>query len=357
MKFALLVPEEFAVHYRQHSFEISGLLNWARVLSGDILMITEYSGGYDWVMTNVSSTESEYISFIKQVDPEAGVICCFDYGFDIINQYFSNLDRIWTVMNRADVIFSVNKNQKEWIEIALRNRGFDKPIHYIPHPADTENMLKFRRKKEDRTLGVGAMWHQYSPYDLQMLEVLKAVEKRLKKPIKKTLIGLKPRIMLEKVMKVVSATLPIVPDDYPDEKMGGQPLDPGLPKIIQNAPPGIGWDGVLPYFGVEPWYNFLSQFEVCLDMYVTNSIGRFGIDCAGVGVPLVASNRQDSSKLLWPFTTVDPFVPGPAIDFVTKLLKDADFYDKTERVAFKSLHHFGFAKSRERMLRVLGEMD
>ena len=353
MKFALLVPEEFAVHYRQHSFEISGLLNWARVLNGDILMITEYSGGYDWVMTNVSSTESEYISFIKQVDPEAKVICCFDYGFDIINQYFANLDRIWTVMNRADVIFSVNKNQKEWIETGLRNRGFDKPIHYIPHPADTENMLKFRRKKEDRTLGVGAMWHQYADYNLQMLEVLKAVEKKLKKPFRKTLIGLKPRIMQERGMKILSSTIPMVRDDYPDEKMRGQPLDPGLLQIVERCPPGIGWDGCLPYFGVEPWYSFLSQFQVCLDMYVTNSIGRFGIDCAGVGVPLVASNRQDSSKLLYPFTTIDPFEPEGAVNFVAKLLKDQDFYDKTERVAFKNLDHFSFRKSRERMMRAL----
>ena len=70
---------------------------------------------------------------------------------------------------------------------------------------------------------------------------------------------------------------------------------------------------------------------------------------------MVASNRQDSSKLLWPFTTVDPFVPGPAIDFVSKLLKDPDFYDKTERVAFKNLEHFSFRKSRERMMRVLEE--
>ena len=353
MKFALCVPSEFFDHYHSHPFEISGLLQWAKVLKGDVVRIIDDLTPYDTIMLNFSSTENEYGSMIRQVNPDAILIGLFDYGFDVVGSYFVNLERIKTVMNRCDIIMSVNKNQVSWMKLLLP----DKPIHYIPHPADTENMLKFRRKKEDRTLGLGSMWHQYSPYDLQMLEVLKAVEKRLKKPIRKTLIGLKPRIMLEKGMKVVSSTMPIVPDDYPDEKMRGQPLDPGLPQIIQNAPPGIGWDGVLPYFGVEPWYNFLSQFEVCLDMYVTNSIGRFGIDCAGVGVPLVASNRQDSSKLLWPFTTVDPFVPGPAIDFVTKLLKDADFYDKTERVAFKSLHHFGFAKSRERMLRVLGEMD
>lgn len=351
MKFALLVPEEFATHYRAHSFEISGLLNWARVLNGDILTITEYHGGYDWVMTNVSSTENEYLSFIRQVDPDAKVVACFDYGFDVINQYFSTLQRIKTVMNRADAIFSVNRNQVEWMKVLLPDRD----IHYIPHPADTENMLKFRRPKEQRTMGVGAMWHQYHDYNLQMLEVLKAVERKLKRTFRKTLIGLKPRIMQERGMKIVSATLPIVPEDHPEVKLRGQPLDPGLPDIVQMMPPGVGWDGVLPYFGVEPWYTFLSQFEVCLDMYTTNSIGRFGIDCAGAGVPLVASDRQDSSKLLFPFTTIDPFVPLPAVNFVAKLLSNPEFYSRVEQIALKNLKHYGFERSKERMMRALEE--
>lgn len=349
MKFALVVPQEFSQHYSQHSFEISGLLNWARVLNGDIRMINEDLTPYDLIMTNVSSTETEYISVIRQENPSAKIIAVFDYGFDVVNQYFSSLHRVKQVMERADYIFSVNKNQADWMKTVLPG----KEIHYIPHPTDIDNIIKFRRKPEERTMGVAAMWHQYDNYQVQSLEILKAVERKLKRPIRKTLIGLKPRIMRNMGAMIPTAGIPIVGDDHPDPKMRGQPIDPDLPHITQQVPPGVGWDAVLPYLGVEMWYSLLSQFQVTLDLYTVNSIGRFGMDCAGVGVPCVASEKQDSSKLLWPFTTVDPFEPEGAIGFVCKLLKDSDFYRRTEQIALKNLRQFGFGESKKRMMRML----
>ena len=352
MNFALVVPSEFAEHYRQHKWEISGLLNWAKVLNGDLLQINEFAGGYDWVMLNISSTEPEYISVVKQIDPDAKIVTVFDYGFDVVSDFFGDLTRIKQLMSRADAIFSVNRNQVAWMQTLLP----DKIIHYCPHPADIENMMKFRKKKEERTMGVASMWHQYQPNTVQQLEVLKAVERKLRHPIQKTLIGLKSRLMREQGIPVLSSSFPMIADDYPDEKVRGQPLDPELYKIWQRTPPGVSWDGVLPYMGVEPWYHFLSQFSVCLDMYTVNSIGRFGIDCAGVGIPLVASNKQDSSKLLYPFTTVDPYAPEGAVTFLAKLLANDDFYEKVQRVAEKNLPHYGFAKSKERMMRILESM-
>ena len=105
--------------------------------------------------------------------------------------------------------------------------------------------------------------------------------------------------------------------------------------------------------GVHPWYEFLSRFQVCLDLYTVNSIGRFGIDCAGVGVPLVASKRQDSSHVLWSMTTVDPYEPWGAVNAVTKLLRDPEHRARVERAAEKAITYYAFAKSKERMLRVL----
>ena len=152
---------------------------------------------------------------------------------------------------------------------------------------------------------------------------------------------------------IPSAGMPVVSNDHPDERLRGQPLDPNLPEVLQKVPPGIGWDTVLPYLGVDGWYSLLSRFTVALDLYTVNGMGRFGIDCAGIGVPCVASNRQDSSKLLWPFTTVDPYSPEPAASFVAKLLSNSEFYRHCEQTALKNLKHFGFEKSRERMMRLL----
>jgi len=352
MKFALCVPQEFYEHYHAHPFEISGLLQWAKVLDGDVTMITDDHSKYDVIMTNVSSTESEYISVLRQEVPDAKIIACFDYGFSVVNQYFLNLDRVKQVMNRSDHIFSVNKNQVEWMKLLFP----DKDIRYIPHPTDTENMRRYRRPLETKEPNtVAAFWHQYDNYQLQPLEVLKAVERRVGHPLFKVLVGLKSRIMQQQGVNVLTHSFPVVSDDYPEASLRGQPLDPELMKSITRAPKGVSWDSVLPYMGVEGWYSALSTFPVALDMYTVDSIGRFGMDCAGVGVPLVASSKQDTSKLLWPLTTIDPFEPFPAVAFTAKLLKDSEFMHRTLKIADKNLENYGFAKSKERMMRVLEE--
>jgi len=353
VKFCLVVPEEFQRHFKAHSFEISGLLNCANVLGGDVCTINEDLTAYTHIMTNVSSTESEYISLIRQEVPDATVIACLDYGFSVINQYFlpGFEKRIGVVMSRADHIFSVNKNQVEWMKLVVP----DKPIHHIPHPSDTERIKKFRRPNEQKTQGVAVMWHQYDNYQAQPLLILKAVEKRLKRRIQKTLIGIKSGKMLELGMATLTAGIPVISDDHPDPAMRGKPIDPDMTKVAGRAPLGTAWDAVMPYLGVEDWYGILSGYIAALDLYTVNSIGRFGIDCAGVGTPCVASDKQDSAKLLWPLTTVDPFEPTRAIQHMTKLLSDREWYTKAQRIADKNLSHFGFAASKERMMRILKE--
>ena len=348
-KFGLVVPEEFHTHAKQHSFEISGLLQWAKVLGGDIVLITDDLTPYDILMTNVSSTEQEYISVIRQENPDAKIVTCFDYGFDVVNQYFYNMERVKQVMRRTDHIFSVNKNQVKWMKLLLPERD----IRYIPHPTDIENVKKFRKTKEERTMGVAVMWHQYDNYMLQPLEIMLSINRKRKIPVPFCLVGAKSRILIDHGWHVPAVNVPIISNDHPDSKMRGKPIDPEFEKYVVFVQKGLGFDSIMPYMGVEPWYDHLSRFAVALDLYTVNSIGRFGIDCAGVGVPCVASDLQDSANLLWPFTRVDPFEPEKPIAFVEKLLNNQDFYSHTLKVADKNLPYFGFEKSRERMMALL----
>jgi len=350
-KFALVVPQEFKVHYDAHSFEISGLLNWARALGGDVLTINADLSSYDTILTNVSSTENEYISVIRQMNPDANVICCFDYGFDIVNDYFlpGFERRIATVMAR-----SVNKNQVDWVRLMLASVGVEKPVHYIPHPSDIDNIHRYRRPVERREPdAVAVMWHQYDNYQIQPLLVLKAVERKLKRRLKKILIGLKVQKMMELGIQTLAAGIPVIGDDHPEPSLRGRPLDPDLPKIVRPVPPGVAWDSVMPYLGVEPWYGMLSGFYAALDLYTINSIGRFGIDCAGVGVPLIASRMTDSADMLYPFSRVNPLESKDAVRLLTKLLSSSEHYARVEKTALKNLTHYGFSESRARMMRML----
>src|SRR6266571_882035 len=288
MKGTLVCPGEFVQHYRSNPFEIAGLLGWCGAMKWDIHTITEDIADYDIYLTNVSSTELEYVSVLRQINPDAKIIVCLDYGADVLDSYFASLERVWQIMGRADYIFSVNLNQKEWVEAGLRNRGIMTQVHYIPHPCDIDSMLRFRRPREARTQGIGAMWHQYNQNDLLMLEVLKSVEKKLKRPIEKSLIGLKTSFMRHRGpgcglegekcphhgMIVQASRIPIVGPDHPDAKLHGAPIDPNLPYTVQQTPPGVGWDIAIPYMGPEGWYSLLGGYQVCLDMYQIESIGR-----------------------------------------------------------------------------------
>ena len=349
MKGALVVPEEFAQHFRRHSFEISGLLQWGPVMGWDVKMINEELSDYDFYMVNFSSTETEYASVLRQINPDAKIVACFDYGFSVVNQYFSNLQRIREVMNRVDAVFSVNKNQQKWMELVLP----ETQIHYIPHPANVQAMAQFQRPSVQRD-GVAFCWHQYDNNQIQGLEVLKAAERRLKKPLKKAIIGLKSGYLVQHGIVVVASDYAKIPDNYPDLELRGKPMDPTLLQCLSAAAPGVGWDVAIPYMGVENWYETLSRFELAVDLYTVNSIGRFGIDCAGVGTPLVASDMQDSSKSLWPLSTVDPFSARSAVDMTVKIISNEEFRRKRVQFAMGNVENqYGFAKSRARMEAVL----
>lgn len=371
MKGTLVVPEEFASHFRMHSFEISGLLSWSPAMGWDVRTINEDLSEYDTFLTNFSSTETEYGSVIRQIVPDATIIGCFDYSFELIGDYFSNMERVRQVMSRLDHVISVSKDQRPWIQMFLENAGWKGTVHYVPHPTDISNMLKFRKKREERTEGVACFYHQYESQNLQMLEIMKAVDRKLKRHVPRLLIGLKSRIAVEKGLQFFSSSIPIVSNDYPDVALRGKPIDPemtcaggpscnvpqlrgGHPQIIQPCPPGMAWDSVLPYLGVEPYYDALSRFTAALDPYTIHSIGRFNLDCAGVSVPLIASTYTDSGKLLFPFSTVNPHDPIQTVEMVTKVLLDKkDFQAHIDEVATRNLRHFGFAKSRERMMAIL----
>ena len=348
MKFGQVVPAEFKKHHDAHAFEITGLLNWVKVLKGDVLTINEDLTPYDVLLTNVSSTENEYISLIRQENPDATIIACFDYGMEAINTYLTSVERIKQVMQRADHVFSVNKNQRAWMKYLLPGRT----IHYMPHPTDVENVKKFRRSENQRGKGIAVMWHQYDNYQIQSLEVCRGVERELKRTLTKTLIGLKTEYMKQHGIGTVSANIPVILDTHPDPKLRGRPLDPNLPEVVTMAPPGIGWDMVLPYFGVDSWYSLLSEFDLAIDLYTISSMGRFGIDCAGVGIPAVVSDKQDSS-MLYPETTVDPYWPDKAIEAARRLITEDHFRERVMREADKRLHNFGFGESKRRFERII----
>src|SRR5205823_2347446 len=158
MKFGLIVPSEFKEHFLQHAGkEIPGLLGWVGAFGGKIYTINEDWSDRDVIMVNFSSTEFEYASIVRQVIPDVTIVCCLDYGANILSQYFTDLSRIKVVMDRCNYLYSVNKNQQLWMEILFP----DRTIHYCPHPADVDGMTRYRRNPEERTMGIAAMWHQY----------------------------------------------------------------------------------------------------------------------------------------------------------------------------------------------------
>jgi hypothetical protein len=292
MRYGLVAPGEFVDHYRKYRSKLAGLLAWPAAMSGDCISIDEDLTPYDVLHFNISSTELEYIPVAKMQNPDATIVANFDYSMDILAQYFISLERVRQIMCTADHVFSVTSAQRAWMEMILGRK-----VHHIPHPMPVEAAKEVVAKapKVERK-GVGIVWHQYDQAHQLAMEVVKALEKEKGEDrIPRFLLGLKTRWMAQNGIKVMAMGVPT----YMEGPQAGQVIDEHLKQVFIQDPAGANYDGLMPYVDPLTWLETLTHYEVIMDPYRINSIGRVNLDAAIAGTPVVASDRTDTAHTLW----------------------------------------------------------
>lgn len=109
-----------------------------------------------------------------------------------------------------------------------------------------------------------------------------------------------------------------------------------------------------------PWHEFLARYRSYWGgILLSNQYtwGRYALDFATMGLPVVGSVRQFTQKLLFPSLSFEPYTEvGRAVDAVKRLETDLDFYRTVTRYAKHLLPMFSEESARRRMECLLQEI-
>ena len=109
-----------------------------------------------------------------------------------------------------------------------------------------------------------------------------------------------------------------------------------------------------------PWERFLEIYSSCWGAILMSgeyTWGRYSLDFAALGIPVVGSYRQFTQSILFPSLCFEPYLEtGQAVEAAKRLMVDRDFYGDVARYADSLLGYFDLDASRERMEKFLEEI-
>ena len=84
--------------------------------------------------------------------------------------------------------------------------------------------------------------------------------------------------------------------------------------------------------------DFYEKYSKCylgINLDPLGSLGRFSLDLAGMGIPVIGGPAQQYQKVLFPQLTFDPFLEVPkAVSAYQRLFSDPSFYNECRNYAF-----------------------
>jgi len=102
-----------------------------------------------------------------------------------------------------------------------------------------------------------------------------------------------------------------------------------------------------------PWVKFLERYRRCWGaICLTNEFtwGRYALDFAALGMPVVGSIRQFSQRILFPTLSFEPYLEAEkATAAVKRLEKDLNYYKEVTEYAKHQLNIFDINCAKRRM--------
>lgn len=150
----------------------------------------------------------------------------------------------------------------------------------------------------------------------------------------------------------------------------------GIPRVLmQNFPPedmedvrkfcdaiskNSDGDFSIELHAPYPWDRFLEIYSSCWGAILLSNEytwGRYSLDFAALGIPVVGSPRQFTQSILFPSLCFEPYLgTEQAVEVIEKLMVDRDLYTSIIRYAQSQLEMFDLNASRMRMERFLREI-
>lgn len=129
-----------------------------------------------------------------------------------------------------------------------------------------------------------------------------------------------------------------------------------------------GWEGAINQLGLNnvelfpysDWTEFMqrySQAYFCVHLDTLYTFGRFPLDMAAMGIPVIGTDRNQTNKVLWPELTVDPVKEIPRAQYLAcRLINDKDFYTRQIESGTAGLAEFSPVVTKKRLLDLIEEL-
>lgn len=112
--------------------------------------------------------------------------------------------------------------------------------------------------------------------------------------------------------------------------------------------------------GYMGWDQYMKRYSVahfCIHLDTLYTYGRFPLDMAAMGIPVIGTDRNQTNKILWPALTIDPVkdvVKGKKL--AEQLVNDIDFYNAQREIGAAGLHAFSAEKVKNRLMNIINEI-
>lgn len=131
--------------------------------------------------------------------------------------------------------------------------------------------------------------------------------------------------------------------------------EPGHEDLIKTL--GLKNINGAPYLDWKQYAERYSQAYIGIHLDTLYTWGRFPLDMAALGIPVIGSNRNQTNNILWPELTVDPIQEtGVAVLVAQRLLKDRTYYLAQINRAYKALENFTAVSTKRRLLDIIRDV-
>jgi len=291
----------------------TGLYSWIPVFDGDIKYFKEVDPSeyekYDVIHINLSGQDIHLLGEIRKVlgeNSKTKLVANNDYTVELWQNSFDYFPTLKREINHADMIFGTEPNQVGTMETLLGRK-----VHLIPHPCFVKRLKTLRPKRKQDVISVVS--HRYDNYN--MVPSI-AVDN----------LGYKTRL--------------IGYDANSDKK-----------KFVTST----CYNEILPGTNYMDFCEQLMESKVVVDPFTLTSVSRVGWDCAALGVPIVGSDRNYSTRVCFPKTTVSPYNMKDVRKMVKKLIDDETFRQEVIDYAKKAVDYVSYERSKEKYLKALEE--
>lgn len=287
----------------------SGLYQWQNVFNGTAKYprdIRDYNE-YDIIQVNASAQDLHLVNEIRRnlkPDSKTRIVLNNDYTTEMWGPSFDYTPVVYESIKDADMLYGT-----EYFQTTALSEISGRKCYIIPHPSDIRRLknLPIIPKKNI----ISTIWRRYD-----MHGYIPSLVARNHGLITQ-LIGYDKT----KDRKVwVTTTL----YDY----------------VFQGT----------NHFQFTDW---MRESRIVYNPFTFHSYDRSTVECAAMGVAVVGSDRTDSCRRLYPFTSCDPYDVKKGRDLITKLLNDEEFNKKVVDYAKINSEFYNITNSKQRYLEAL----